>query len=76
MREIAIELSGISKSFGPVQANKDIVVPQRVAEYTVAQLPKAELAVIDARGHYPHVSAPTQVIAQIERVLNQATVPL
>ena len=24
MREIAIELSGISKSFGPVQANKDI----------------------------------------------------
>lgn len=74
--DVRAELAQVDCPVTVVQANKDIVVPQRVAEYTVAQLPKAELAVIDARGHYPHVSAPAQVIAQIERVLNQATVPL
>ena len=52
-----------------IQASKDIVVPQQVAEYTAQRLPNAELLLIDGRGHYPHVSAPEAVINAIERAI-------
>lgn len=52
-----------------LQADKDIVVPHIVAEYTAAQLPNAKLIVMDARGHYPHVSAPGQIIRHIEPLI-------
>lgn len=52
-----------------LQADKDIVVPQHVAEYTVSKLPNATLKMINASGHYPHVSAPEQIIKVIARIV-------
>ncbi|MGM0631480.1 MAG: alpha/beta fold hydrolase [Pseudomonadota bacterium] len=46
-----------------LQAKVDIVVPLQVSEYMVEKLPSAKLVVMDARGHYPQLSAP-QLVAQ------------
>ncbi|RUO77014.1 alpha/beta fold hydrolase [Idiomarina seosinensis] len=54
-----------------LQADKDIVVPQMVAEYVTQQLPDARLKIINARGHYPHVSAPDVVSQEITKVVKE-----
>ena len=46
-----------------LQAKADIVVPQKVSEYMAEKLPLAKLVVMDARGHYPQLSAP-KLVAQ------------
>lgn len=44
-----------------LQANADIVVPLTVSKYMSERLPNAELHVLDAKGHYPQLSAPKRV---------------
>ncbi|MBE92987.1 MAG: hypothetical protein CMF14_08805 [Idiomarina sp.] len=46
-----------------LQAKADIVVPQKVSEYMAEKLPLAKLVGMDARGHYPQLSAP-KLVAQ------------
>ncbi|RUO67140.1 alpha/beta fold hydrolase [Idiomarina ramblicola] len=46
-----------------LQAKADIVVPLQVSEYMAKKLSLAKLVVMDARGHYPQLSAP-QLVAQ------------
>ena len=48
-----------------IQSNADLFVPLAVAEYLHAQIAQAQLALIPANGHLPHVSAPESVIAAI-----------
>ncbi len=48
-----------------VQSRDDIAVPVEVGEYLAQHIPHAELDIIDARGHFPHVSAPAAVIKAI-----------
>jgi len=45
-----------------IQAREDIAVPLEVAEYMNQNIRNSQLAVIDATGHLPHVSAPQEVI--------------
>jgi len=52
-----------------LQANADIVVPLEVSQYMTQQLPKAELYVLEARGHYPQLSAPGLVAEHITHLL-------
>lgn len=52
-----------------IQARQDCFVPLSVAEYIQAHIPDCQLAVIDAVGHLPHVSAPEEVIAAIRRFI-------
>ncbi len=49
-----------------VQAKGDVAVPQAVAEYMKQHIRGSQLALIDAEGHLPHISAPAAVIATIE----------
>lgn len=49
-----------------IQATDDIVVPLAVAHFMHEQIPGSQLAVIDASGHLPHVSAPA-IVAQVMR---------
>lgn len=44
-----------------LQTQRDSFVPLTVAEYMVRTLPHAELRMLDAQGHLPHLSAPAQV---------------
>lgn len=52
-----------------VQSRRDYFVPLAVAEYLQRQIAGSELAVIDAEGHLPHVTAPDALIAVIQRFM-------
>ena len=43
-----------------VQANRDLAVPEEVGRYLAIHIPRAEYQVINAVGHFPHVSAPEE----------------
>lgn len=49
-----------------IQSQDDIAVPFDVACYLNDHIVGSRLTVIDAQGHFPHVSAPAQVITAIE----------
>ncbi|MBT41636.1 MAG: hypothetical protein CMF12_03845 [Idiomarina sp.] len=68
------QLSAVDCPVTILQADKDIVVPKQVAEYTAKQLPNARLIEIDARGHYPHVSAPDLIVRHIESLTESSDV--
>jgi sigma-B regulation protein RsbQ len=48
-----------------LQSREDIAVPLEVAEYIHTEIKGSRLSVINATGHFPHVSAPSIVIAEI-----------
>ncbi|WP_417439305.1 alpha/beta fold hydrolase [Idiomarina sp.] len=54
-----------------LQAKADIVVPLSVSEYMTNRLPKAELHILEAKGHYPQLSAPELVAEQICRLVRE-----
>lgn len=41
-----------------VQADRDLAVPMEVCHYMARTIPRADHVVIEASGHFPHVSAP------------------
>lgn len=53
-----------------LQSQEDVIAPLDVGEYVHRHLPNSELAILDARGHCPHLSAPEQTIAAMESFLN------
>ena len=48
-----------------VYARDDIAAPESVARYLQRAIKDSRLVMIDAQGHLPHISAPTQVLAAI-----------
>jgi len=46
-----------------VQSKNDIAVPQAVAEYLHSKIRGSKLVIINADGHFPHISAPGAVAA-------------
>lgn len=52
-----------------LQAKEDVAVPLQAAEYLHQHIKGSRLEVIDATGHFPHVSAPHAVTAAIQRFL-------
>lgn len=55
-----------------LQASADVVVPLAAARFLAQGIPNGRLEVLEARGHYPHVSAPAAVAEAIERFLREA----
>ncbi|WP_232793045.1 alpha/beta fold hydrolase [Caulobacter hibisci] len=52
-----------------LQARGDMVAPEAVGAYMAARMPKADLVVMQATGHCPHMSAPGETIGLIETYL-------
>jgi sigma-B regulation protein RsbQ len=52
-----------------LQCREDAIAPPVVGEYVQRHMPNAELVMLDATGHCPHMSAPEQTIAAIEDFL-------
>lgn len=52
-----------------LQAKEDIAVPIQAAEYLHQHIKGSRLEVIDATGHFPHISAPHAVTAAIQSFL-------
>jgi sigma-B regulation protein RsbQ len=52
-----------------LQCSNDVIAPTSVGEYVRDQLPDADLVMLDATGHCPHLSAPVQTAAAIQTFL-------
>jgi sigma-B regulation protein RsbQ len=57
------DLAGVQKPTLVLQCSHDAIAPVSVGEYVAEQLPHGSLAMLDATGHCPHLSAPDQTIA-------------
>lgn len=61
--------SDLGKSSIPamiVQTSNDPAVPNVVGDYMLQHIPNSQLATVDTHGHFPHVSAPEEVISIIK----------
>jgi len=63
------ELSKLRKPVLLIQAHDDIAVPKEVAEYLNENIQHSKLTYVNAKGHFPHISAPKEVIAAIKAYL-------
>ncbi|HEX2134481.1 MAG TPA: alpha/beta hydrolase [Microvirga sp.] len=52
-----------------LQCREDAIAPMAVGEYVHRRLPDSELAVLNATGHCPHLSAPEETVAAIKAFL-------
>jgi sigma-B regulation protein RsbQ len=52
-----------------LQCREDTIAPMPVGAYVQRQLPNAEMVVLNATGHCPHLSAPEETIAAIQAFL-------
>jgi len=52
-----------------LQTREDVIAPVAVGEYVAAHLPRSEFVVLDATGHCPNLSAPTETIAAMKAFL-------
>jgi len=55
------ELGQLDKPVLIVQSQEDIAVPMEVADYLHKHIKNSKLAVVNATGHLPHVSAPQEI---------------
>ncbi|WP_207429044.1 alpha/beta fold hydrolase [Pedobacter sp. SYSU D00535] len=53
-----------------IQAQKDIAVPEEVAHYLNRHIKGSKLVLVDAEGHFPHISAPSEIIKAVTIFLN------
>ncbi|MXV15581.1 alpha/beta fold hydrolase [Hufsiella ginkgonis] len=52
-----------------LQTEHDIAVPRETAEYLHRHIKDSKLAIIDARGHFPQISAPAEIIKAIKEFI-------
>lgn len=52
-----------------LQTKQDIAVPQEAAQYLKDNIPNSELVIVDAEGHFPHISAPQEIIKAIQNFI-------
>lgn len=52
-----------------IQTKEDIAVPLEAAEYLRDHIKNSKLRVIEAEGHFPHISAPLEVITAIKEFI-------
>lgn len=56
-----------------LQSGEDVAVPNEVGHYMARRIPHSKLVSIDARGHLPHLSAPTEVNRALADALTART---
>jgi sigma-B regulation protein RsbQ len=57
-----------------LQCSRDAIAPVEVGRYVADAIPHAELVVLDATGHCPHMSAPEDTVAAITRFVRGGAV--
>ena len=55
-----------------LQCTNDVIAPVSVGRYVAEQVPDATLVMLDATGHCPHLSAPSETADAIESFLRKA----
>lgn len=64
--DVRTSLSELKQKTLLLQTLHDIAVPSEVAEYLHKHITDSELIYVNARGHFPHISAPNEVIKAIK----------
>lgn len=59
-----------------LQCSDDFIAPTSVGEYMLANMPKAELVLLNDDGHCPHMSTPDACLEAMFNYLNKATPPI
>jgi sigma-B regulation protein RsbQ len=67
------DLPDVSTPVLVLQSSEEPVAPQVVGEYVHAHLQDSELVVLQAAGHFPHVSAPAETVTAIHGFLARRT---
>lgn len=67
--DVRKELPKFKKQTLILQAHDDIAVPAEVADYLHTNISGSTLEYVNATGHFPHISAPSQVITAIKSFL-------
>jgi sigma-B regulation protein RsbQ len=57
-----------------LQCQQDVIAPVQVGRYVADAIPDAQLVLLDATGHCPHLSAPEDTVAAIRAFL-PSTIP-
>jgi sigma-B regulation protein RsbQ len=55
-----------------LQAAEDNIVPEVVGEFMQESIPRCELVRLRATGHFPHLSAPQQVVQALRELLDES----
>jgi sigma-B regulation protein RsbQ len=63
------DLTGFDKPVLLLQTKEDIAVPMDVAQYLNQRLKNSVLKIIDAEGHFPHISAADNVISELQNFI-------
>jgi sigma-B regulation protein RsbQ len=64
------DLPSVSTRSLVLQCDQDAIAPRAVGEYVNWHLPHSTIAYLDATGHCPNLSAPTETVAAIESFLS------
>lgn len=67
--DVREKLSHIDKEILLIHALNDIAVPDDVAHYLNTHIKGSKLTFVDAEGHFPHISAPEEVISAIKEFI-------
>ena len=54
-----------------LQCSDDVIAPMAAGKYMHRHLPRAELTLLEATGHCPHLSAPQETVAAIQGFLSR-----
>lgn len=52
-----------------IQTKQDIAVPLEAAQYLNKHIQNSELVIVDAEGHFPHISAPQEIVTAIKNFI-------
>jgi len=63
------QLSGLDKEVLLVQSHEDIAVPPQVADFLKENIQGSTLKYVQATGHFPHISAPQEIVKVIKAFL-------
>ncbi|NSL87531.1 alpha/beta fold hydrolase [Chitinophaga solisilvae] len=63
------ELAKVSKPVLIIQTANDIAVPPVVSEYMEQHIPGSKRIKVQTQGHFPHISAPAEVIGALQSFL-------
>ena len=66
------DLPKLSRRSLILQCSQDVIAPPCVGDYVHRNLPNSSLALLSATGHCPHLSAPAETVAAIQRFLATA----
>jgi len=64
--DVRSELPKLHKEVLLLQTQQDIAVPSAVAQYLNQHIAGSKLEYLDATGHFPHISAPNEVIKHVK----------